>query len=148
MTERRTPTGRLHRRGRARTQVLAALEHAGRPMSAEDVAALVPDVHVSSVYRALATLEEEGVVAHLHLGHGPSIYRLTAEATSDGHVVCEVCGRHEVVPEVVFAPLADALRAAHGFVLDTSHFAVVGRCEGCLAAETRQTAAPVAPHRH
>jgi Fur family ferric uptake transcriptional regulator len=135
MTERRTPTGRMHRRGRARMQVLDALERAGRPMSAEDVAALVPDVHVSSVYRALATLEAEGVVAHLHLGHGPSIYQLTAAATSDGHVVCEVCGRHEVVPAATFAALADALRTQHGFVLDTSHFAVVGRCEDCLGAD-------------
>jgi Fur family ferric uptake transcriptional regulator len=135
MTERRTPSGRLHRRGRARTQVLAALEAAGRPVSADDVAALVPDVHVSSVYRALATLEEEGVVAHLHLGHGPSIYRLTTDATTDGHLVCEVCGRHEVIPNDLFAPVADALRAQHAFVLDTSHFAVVGRCEACLAAD-------------
>ena len=134
MTERRTPSGRLHRRGRARTQVLEALQDAGRPVSADDVAALVPEVHVSSVYRALATLEEEGIVAHLHLGHGPSIYRLTAEATNDGHLVCEVCGRHEVIPQAVFAAVADELRARHAFVLDTSHFAVVGRCEACLTA--------------
>src|SRR5215217_1265736 len=103
MTERRSPSGRLHRRGRARTQVLDALEAAGHPVSAEEVAALVPDVHVSSVYRALATLEEDGIVAHLHLGHGPSIYRLTSDVTGDGHVVCEVCGRHQVVPEALFA---------------------------------------------
>jgi Fur family ferric uptake transcriptional regulator len=131
MTERRLPTGRSHRRGRARVQVLEALAAAGRPLRADELAALVPEVHVSSVYRALATLEEEGVVAHLHLGHGPSIYRLTADATTDGHVVCEVCGRHEIVPEAVFASLAAALRERHGFVLDTSHFAVVGRCRHC-----------------
>ena len=131
MTERRLPTGRSHRRGRARVQVLAALAAAGRPVRADELAGLVPEVHVSSVYRALATLEEEGVVAHLHLGHGPSIYRLTADATTDGHVVCEVCGRHEIVPADVFASLAAALRDRHGFVLDTSHFAVVGRCQNC-----------------
>jgi Fur family ferric uptake transcriptional regulator len=134
MTERRLPTGRLHRRGRARNQVLDALEAARRPVSADEVAALVPGVHVSSVYRALATLEEEGVVAHLHLGHGPSIYRLMAEDTNEGHLVCEVCGRHDVIPPTAFAPLADLLRSQHDFVLDTSHFAVVGRCGHCLAA--------------
>jgi Fur family ferric uptake transcriptional regulator len=136
MTERRLPTGRLHRRGRARTQVLDALEALRRPVSADEVAALVPGVHVSSVYRALATLEEEGVVAHLHLGHGPSIYRLTAEDTNEGHLVCEVCGRHDVIPPEAFASLAELLRAQHHFVLDTSHFAVVGRCGHCLAASS------------
>jgi Fe2+ or Zn2+ uptake regulation protein len=132
MTERRPPTGRPHRRGRARTQVLEAIVAAGRPLSADEVAALVPDVHVSSVYRSLATLESEGVVAHLHLGHGPSIYRLATAVTSDGHLVCEVCGRHDTVPEAVFAPLAGELLRTHDFVLDTSHFAVVGRCRRCL----------------
>jgi Fur family transcriptional regulator, ferric uptake regulator len=117
-------------------------------VSADEVAALVPDVHVSSVYRALATLEEEGIVAHLHLGHGPSIYRLTVDATSDGHLVCEVCGRHDVIPETVFAPLAATLRREHGFVLDTSHFAVVGRCERCLAADQQHEHDHEHGHRH
>jgi Fe2+ or Zn2+ uptake regulation protein len=132
MTERRTPSGRLHRRGRARTQVLDAIVAAARPVSAEEIAERVPDVHVSSVYRALAALEEEGVVAHLHLGHGPSIYRLTTETTPEGHLVCEVCGRHDAVPRELFAGFADTLRTRYGFVLDTSHFAVVGRCEHCF----------------
>jgi Fe2+ or Zn2+ uptake regulation protein len=134
MTERRAPTGRSHRRGRARAQVLEALSAARRPLGAEELASLVPEVHVSSVYRALAALEAEGVIAHLHLGHGPSIYRLTADASTDGHVVCEVCGRHDVVPEAEFATLAATLRERHGFHLDTSHFAVVGRCDACARA--------------
>jgi Fe2+ or Zn2+ uptake regulation protein len=131
MTERRTPSERSHRRGRARVQVLDALASARRPLSAEEVAERVPEVHVSSVYRSLAALEAEGVIAHLHLGHGPSIYRLTADASTDGHIVCEVCGRHDVVPEAEFAALATTLRDHHGFHLDTSHFAVVGRCDAC-----------------
>lgn len=140
MTERRTPTGRLHRRGRARKQVLEAIVAARQPLSAEEIAALVPEVHVSSVYRALATLEEEGIVAHLHLGHGPSIYRLTDDARHEGHIVCERCGHHDAVPEEVFAGLAGELRARYGFELDISHFAVVGRCQRC-AGETP-------PHHH
>jgi len=134
MTERRSPTGRLHRRGRARKQVLEAIVAARRPLSAEDIATLVPEVHVSSVYRALAALEEEGVVAHVHLGHGPSLYRLTDDASDEGHVVCEVCGHHVAVPQEVFAGLAGELRERYGFELDISHFAVVGRCQRCADA--------------
>jgi Fe2+ or Zn2+ uptake regulation protein len=127
-------------------QVLEALAGAGRPVSADEVAKLTPEVHVSSVYRALAALEAEGVIAHLHLGHGPSIYRLTEDASTDGHVVCEVCGRHDVVPEEEFAALANSLRERHGFHLDTSHFAVVGRCEACERAG--QTSTPPHPTAH
>src|SRR5690606_14972364 len=101
MTERRSPTGRLHRRGRARRQVREAILAARRPLSAEEIAALVPEVHVSSIYRALAALEEEGVIAHLHLGHGPSIYRLADDAHHEGHIVCEVCDHHVAVPQDV-----------------------------------------------
>jgi Fe2+ or Zn2+ uptake regulation protein len=128
-------------------QVLEALGGAGRPVTADELAKLVPEVHVSSVYRALAALEAEGVIAHLHLGHGPSIYRIAADAPTDGHIVCEVCGRHEVVPPEVFAPLAEALRAHHSFVLDTSHFAVVGRCEACANA-TESSPPPEHAHHH
>lgn len=114
--------------------MLDAVVAAGRPVSADEVAALVPDVHVSSVYRSLSALESEGVIAHLHLGHGPSIYRLVSDITDDGHLVCEVCGRHDAVPHEMFTPLAADLLERYDFVLDTSHFAVVGRCSSCSGA--------------
>ena len=55
------------------------------------------EVHVSTVYRTLALLEEIGAVRHVHLSHGPAVYEHAASADVR-HLVCEVCGRHVAVP--------------------------------------------------
>lgn len=131
MSTKGTGVGPPRRRGRARTRVLDELAEVHEPVTAEVLAARLPDVHVSSVYRALAVLEEEGVVAHVHLGHGPAVYQLAQDAASVRHLVCDVCGRHIVVPTSLFEPLRRRLERDHGFVLDAGHFAVVGRCDSC-----------------
>ena len=65
--------------------------------TADELAADVPDVHVSTVYRTLALLEEIGAVRHVHLSHGPAIYE-SAATDEVRHLVCEVCDRHVAVP--------------------------------------------------
>jgi len=121
------------RSGRARQKVLRALEAAGGPVSAEELAAQVPDVHVSSVYRALSVLEDDGVVSHVHLGHGPAVYQLATTAEEVRHLVCDSCGRQLVVPASVFDDVSRTLRDRYGFVLNAGHFAVVGHCTTCAA---------------
>jgi Fur family transcriptional regulator, ferric uptake regulator len=132
MTSRQPDASSVVRRsGRARRRVLNALEAVERPISAEELAEQVPDVHLSSVYRALSVLEEDGVVTHVHLGHGPAVYQLTQAAADVRHLVCDTCGRQLVVPATVFACLAATLQDEYGFVLDAGHFAVVGHCTTC-----------------
>lgn len=111
--------------------MLDTLTRAGEPISAEELAQRVPDVHPSSVYRALAVLEEAGIAAHVHLGHGPALYQLRDEAADVRYLVCEACGRSIVVPATLFTTLARRLETEHGFVLGVGHFAVVGRCTTC-----------------
>ena len=97
------------RLGHARRRVLEGFAGLDRPVTAEELAARVPDVHVSSVYRSLVVLEELGLVAHVHLAHGPALYEL-APAANMVHLVCEVCGRDVPVPPDVFDPVRDAHR--------------------------------------
>ena len=96
---------------------------------AEDVQRAAPDVHLSTVYRALESLEEKGIVAHTHLGHGRAVYHLADEPHQ--HLVCERCQAVIEVPGDVFAELAATLERAYGFVVGGHHFAVVGRCAAC-----------------
>ena len=53
--------------------VTLAADHSHQ--SADDLAAAVqidhPDIHRSTIYRTLDSLEKLGVVDHVHLGHGP-----------------------------------------------------------------------------
>lgn len=120
----------------ARRALLEALLGAeGHHLTAQDLAdtvqRAVPDVHLSTVYRSLESLEEMGIVDHAHLGHGRAVYHLADEAHQ--HLVCERCEQVVEVPEDVLAELAGTLRRAYGFVVRAHHFAVVGRCAACDA---------------
>lgn len=96
---------------------------------ADEVQALAPDVHISTIYRNLDELERLGVVVHAHLGHGPATYHLATGA--HGHFVCEQCGAMVEAPDEVFQSLSRAARTRFGFDINPHHFAVLGRCRGC-----------------
>jgi Fur family transcriptional regulator, ferric uptake regulator len=114
--------------------VLDALSNHTEPVTADELAAALPHVHVSSVYRALSVLEDEGVISHVHLGHGPAVYQLAETAGVVRHLVCDACGRHVVVPAALFDPLRRRLEREYDFLLDAGHFAVVGRCRWCAGS--------------
>ena len=84
----------------------------------------------STVYRTLEALEESGLLAHSHLGHGPSVYHL-AEDAGHQHLICRRCGRTATLPEEETRRLVDAITVATGFVADVNHFALSGLCASC-----------------
>jgi Fe2+ or Zn2+ uptake regulation protein len=100
-------------------------EHLTAEGIAEDVQRAHPEIHVSTVYRTLESLEAWGLVEHVHRGHGAAFFHLAA---SHPHVVCEECGRVLDVPAHEFAPLVARVRDAYGFELDIAHNALMGRC--------------------
>ncbi len=116
-----------HSVGRPRAAVVDGVRSMAAAFTADELAAAVPQVHVSTVYRTLALLEEIGAVRHVHLSHGPAVYEHAASADVR-HLVCEVCGRHVGVPSKVFDTARKRLARDYDFVLDGSHFAIVGRC--------------------
>ena len=91
-----------------------------------------PRSDVASVYRNLETLEEIGLVCHVHLGHGPGLYAL-AHAHAREYLVCESCDRVVAVPEAELDGVRDGIRAAFGFEARFAHFPIVGLCPGCAA---------------
>jgi Fur family ferric uptake transcriptional regulator len=127
---------RLRERGMRMTpqreRVMAAvtqLVHA----TPDQVADAVPEVDLTTVYRTLELLEQLGLLAHTHLGHGAPSYRLADD--DHVHVVCHHCGSVVDAPAGLAEPLADRLLAERGFVLDRSHFTVFGSCADCAAKE-------------
>lgn len=93
----------------------------------------VPDVAESTVYRTLASLEDLGVISHLHLANGASAYH--PAGTRHQHLVCSRCGQVTDVPDTVFDELASVIDTFYGFSIDASHVALQGRCSACRAAE-------------
>jgi Fur family ferric uptake transcriptional regulator len=86
----------------------------------------------STVYRTLEALEDAGLLAHSHLGHGPSVYHLAEDA---GHqlLICRSCGATVTLDEAEAALLARRITESTGFVPDPNHFALSGLCASCAA---------------
>ncbi len=120
-----------HSVGRTRRAVIHALVHADRPITAEELAADLDGVHESTVYRTLSLLESLGLVRHVHLAHGPSLWERVPVEGGSHHLVCDRCGRDLVVPDALFDAVRTTVEEAYGFVIDLSHFAVVGHCVAC-----------------
>jgi Fur family ferric uptake transcriptional regulator len=120
----------------ARRLLVSALFARDDHMTAEELAAEVhsvaPDVHLSTIYRNLDDLEELGVIAHAHRGHGPATYHLAGRG--HGHLVCQSCGDTIDVPDSLFRALVRLASETYGFEVEPHHTAISGRCEACRGA--------------
>ena len=120
----------------SRRMVLQALSAADEPLSADRIAGGVdgrmPPLDVASVYRNLETLEDLGVVAHFHAGHGPAQYVLAAGRE---YLACDSCGAVVAVEPSTFDRVRAALREDAGWTAQFSHFALVGKCPACAASD-------------
>ena len=117
-----------------RRAIITALLRSGGHITADEltdqIQADYPDVHLSTIYRCLDTLQELGIVDHVHLGHGRAIFHLADEAHQ--HLMCDVCSTVIEVPDALFADLAERLQADYGFAIRPRHFALLGRCADCV----------------
>jgi Fur family transcriptional regulator, ferric uptake regulator len=84
-------------------------------------------VDPSTVYRTLEALTECGAVYHVHLGHGAAVIHL-ADHDAHHHLVCELCGRTIDIPLEEISALTGHIGQRYGFLVDSVHFAMVGRC--------------------
>ena len=120
----RVTTGR-----KAVAEVVVAAQHCTAEEILERVQQAHSEVHPSTVYRTLETLEEAGLIEHVHFGHGPARWLLANDMSH--HLVCEACGRVQQVPRQLFDHVRDQLKSEYGFAIDLHHFANVGRCADC-----------------
>jgi Fur family ferric uptake transcriptional regulator len=125
--------GRLRAQGgrvtTARRLVVSTLVGATSHVTAEDLAATIherhPEIHLSTVYRTLDSLEKLGIVEHTHVGHGPAVYHV---GVTHQHLVCEECGAVIDVPTDLLEGVGGSLLQQYGFELHIGHFALLGRC--------------------
>jgi Fur family transcriptional regulator, ferric uptake regulator len=121
------------RRSAARYVIVEALLDAKGHVTADELATDVqrrlPSVNISTVYRTLDTLEDLGIVDHVHLGHGRAIYHLADEEHQ--HLVCERCERVTELPVKKLRPFLNSIEREFGFEVDRRHFAIVGLCRRC-----------------
>ncbi|MCW2801165.1 MAG: hypothetical protein JWQ70_2637 [Aeromicrobium sp.] len=127
----------------ARRAVIEVLDGTTDHLTADEIAVRAaqsaPGVHRTTVYRALTTLGELGIVSHTHVAGSATIYHLTTPGqdhpTADhAHVQCTSCNRIIDIDESALVPLERTLRKDIGFRVDVHHAAFLGTCADCLAA--------------
>lgn len=123
----------------ARRNLIETLFAAPGPVSAEEIAsglggARAP-VDDASVYANLETLEELGLVRHVHLGHGPGRWTLADRARRE-FLHCERCGAWRAVESSVLAEARSAIRRATGYEARFTHFPIAGLCSDCAPRPT------------
>lgn len=84
-------------------------------------------IDISTVYRTIEALEQVGVIHHVHLGHGASVLHVS-DHNEHHHLVCEVCGRTVDLSIDELQGLSQTFSERHDFILDSVHFALIGRC--------------------
>jgi Fur family ferric uptake transcriptional regulator len=126
----------------ARRAVLQVLDATADHLTAEEIVARgeqsAPGVHRATVYRALATLGELGLITHTHLGGSAAVYHLAGapnpapgEPTSHAHLQCTRCLAVIDVPVDALTELAARLEGDVGFELQPEHAALLGLCADC-----------------
>jgi Fur family ferric uptake transcriptional regulator len=113
----------------ARRLVLEALFAAEAPVSAEQITQRL-GLDLASVYRNLEMLERNGLVRHVHLGHGPGLYALLEE-TEREYLYCDQCGAVKPLPAHDLDPVRDQVRELFAYDVRFTHFPIVGTCPAC-----------------
>jgi Fur family ferric uptake transcriptional regulator len=127
---------------RVRQAVIEVLDGTAEHLDADQIvrqaAASAPGLHRASVYRALATLGDLGLVTHTHIGGSATVYHLTVEvpaapveAQSHAHLQCSSCHRVIDIPVGVLDLLAVRVERDLGFRLEPQHAALLGICADC-----------------
>jgi len=117
-----------------RMMVVEAIEASDDHISAEQIRAKAqlkyPYINMSTVYRTLELLTEQGLVTETDLGGGRLLYHPSGKA-GHHHLVCRRCGKVTDIDVSVFQPLKEELRAKYGFDADLEHIGIFGTCENC-----------------
>ena len=117
-----------------RLMVMDAIFHHEGHITAEDiytkVQALYPYVDLSTVYRTLQVLKEQGLIAELRIPNGPTQYE-TLLGHAHHHAICRHCGNMLEVPATTLDPVQQQLLAEHGFKAELTHMAIFGLCQDC-----------------
>jgi Fur family ferric uptake transcriptional regulator len=115
-----------------------ALRVAGGFRSAQDVYATLRSeggsVGLSTVYRHLQNLVEDGVVDVIHRADGEATYRYCGDAKPGHHhhhLVCRTCGRTEEVEGRAVERWAGEVAAQYGFVAVDHTVELFGVCPSC-----------------
>jgi Fe2+ or Zn2+ uptake regulation protein len=120
-----------------RRKTLLTVQKLKAHVTAEDVyerlQVEMPEISLSTVYRNLKTLADEGLVSVTDLGDGMVFEAL--EAKTHHHLVCLKCKKIISLDHIYVEPFFHEIEK-QGFQLVTSHLALYGYCTNCQSENT------------
>lgn len=128
----------MPRKTEQRDAIRCAFEHAGRPLSAQEVLELaqedVPSLGIATVYRNIKALVAEDWLTAVELPNEPSRYEL-AELEHHHHFQCEACAR---VFDIPGCAMGVAALAPQGFEVNSHEVFLYGTCPECTGGEAAE----------
>jgi len=121
-----------------RLMIMDAVFHHDGHITAEDVHAKVqaeyPYVDLSTVYRTLQVLREQGLVVELQVPAGATQYEAVLDDCHH-HAICQRCGKMLELKPDALDPIRKQLLERHGFRAELTHMAIFGLCQACAQAD-------------
>lgn len=116
-----------------RQAILDLINHSNRHWDAEAVARALGEqgtsVGIATVYRGLAALEAEGMVASVQLTDRKRYER--ADKAHHDHMVCTSCGHIQEFIKPSIEKMQEAAAAEEGFHITGHQLVIFGRCAKC-----------------
>lgn len=130
------------RRTRQRAGVQAVLAESDHFLSAQELHRRLVDrgerVGLTTVYRALQSMANDGAIDTLRNAGGESLYRKCQRNSHHHHLVCRNCGRAVEVAGPSIERWAARIASDHGFADTTHTVEVFGVCTSCARKSRRK----------
>jgi len=99
--------------------------------SAEELCRSLPQVGRATVYRTLASLQEEGVICRLMIdGRAPKY--LLGGTRHHHHMVCTSCGAVQDIADCSVDDFVDTVANRFGYQPEGHRLEIYGRCASCI----------------
>ena len=115
-------------------KAVSKLPHSTADAIAEEVRANIGAISKQSVYDALATLSQRGIIRRIQPAGSPALFE-TRVGDNHHHVICRTCGTTADVDCAVGERPCLTAADDSGFKIDEAEVIYWGTCPACLAAE-------------
>jgi len=147
LKSRRPVTSELQARGlrmtRQRMVIAEVLQEAGEHLDAPEVLRRarqkMPGLHLATVYRALESLKQLGIIDELDLMHvnGTGHYYEARTDKDHMHFTCQRCGGVLEIQTPLFERLKGQIEGRHGLAIRVARLELGGLCGPCATKNDR-----------
>ena len=120
-----------------RLLIASALRHAGRHLTAAEIAdevrTVYPIVDLSTVYRTVEVLKRLQLATGTDMGGDDLLFEWSS-GEAHHHLICSQCRTSQVLDRGYLDGLSEHVRRDFDFEPDLHHFAIFGVCRSCREA--------------